>query len=140
VLSFIRKCCLLWFSSSNGVGKTPQCNLMSFVTSLIFNPSNATQPFPENIYGILELASKYQSTYRQQDWYQQLTSDAYVASFVTALGLTGNEYPDMFAFCGYKCSAISVVTSDSYNYATSEYYYQLTNGSCTDSIFSSTNW
>jgi hypothetical protein len=41
--------------------------------------------------------------------------------------------------CGWNCTIINIYSSDYYNTALSQYYYQLSNGSC-NNIFSSTDW
>jgi hypothetical protein len=124
------------FCSANETGRTPECNLMSFITTLLYSTVYTSVNFPEIIYDLLDLTQRYQAQYGSA-WFSYLNKDAYLASFGTA---TDENYDGMFDFCGFECSMIAIVTSDDTNYATSEYYYQLSNGSCTDTIFASTDW
>ena len=85
---------------------------------------------------MIELAVRYAKKYHT--WEQgalHLSEDAFRAQFAVSFGITNQSFAaDSFSFCGFNCTIFSVVASDIFNQGISNYFYQLVNGSCQNTI------
>jgi hypothetical protein len=74
--------------------------------------------------------------------YIALNRDAYLAQWYSIRSTVNTVIlaeHGVLDFCGFNCSLFTVYAGDQFNQATSEYFYQLVNGSCVN-VFASTDW
>ena len=116
---------------------------MDFLNGYIYLAQD-NEDFTNNINPLIDMYRRYTDKLGPRRGYIALNRAAYDLSFYAQEYIYSNytdaQINSAFEFCGFNCSMIVINANDPYTYAISSYYYQLANGSCSNSIFASTQW
>jgi hypothetical protein len=125
------------------LGTLSYCNAFSLLYGLILNTNATTthQGYAEQntllgMIPLIQLAQRYATAYG--NWSEgmfHLNEDAYVAQLgVATSNSTASWAEGSMEFCGFDCTILGIKSTDYFNQAISDNYYQLYNGSCSNSI------
>lgn len=117
------------------MGFSNQCNEFTLMPSLVFS-NNGTYDYVENFYPLIDMVNNYTAIPNPNSKgfgmkpYYYLNEAAYLASFASLTNQIPYNNENVFSFCGFNCTMISIYAGDYFNQAVSSYYYQLSNASC----------
>jgi hypothetical protein len=120
-------------------GHSTYCNLIGTFNSLLFS-TNVTDNYYENILPLIDLVESYtvDKGLSLPEGYAQLNADTYSDAYYTTLSFDKDA---TFSYCPFEtCAMISTLSYDDYSSSVSQYYLQLTDGSCSNSIFTTAKW
>jgi hypothetical protein len=135
-------------SDAGGSGSSTSCNLFYLTNSLIMastpvgqlGPGTVLQSQVDYLSDIVHMAMMYHDYCDGFGigFYYCLTGAAYPTMWASAY-LVEDRNLDAQLFCGFDCTFLTMAVGDYSSYI-NEYGFQLTNGSCSDSVFLDTNW
>lgn len=127
---------------ADGMGLAPKCQTFDFLSGLLFFPFYQDQTSEANL-AIIELVTSVVPTYQYNFSslaYNAMFAGANVGNTSLAPYFNSAEYRaqayDWCAMAAGNCSILSINSVDTLNTAVNSYYYQLPNGSCSNSLTS----
>jgi hypothetical protein len=120
---------------NSDVGKSESCDSM-YLSNSLYIPTTRDDSY-EYLRNVIYWALAYQEYYGS-DFYGYMMYNAYSVNWLTVnLQDSRNEIAQQF--CGFNCTLLAMAVGD-YNSYINEYGFLLTNGSCSDEVFTTTNW